>query len=176
MQPQPSDTSRKRTWAEGPSVGEQLDHIPRAGKAACAPLGRVTSWDCPACTLNNDGGAICAMCEGPFGTQIEDVGSDTSWDCSACTFHNDGGATCAMCGRPLEVQIEEVKERSKTEAYERWPKCWICGTRIALGCEIRLRAELECPHVSCPAFECRSSLHQRWLDKRRELLELESLP
>ena len=64
--------------------------------------------------------------------KIEDVGSDTSWDCSACTFHNDGGATCAMCGRPLEVQIEEVKERSKTEAYERWPMPNPVATSIGL--------------------------------------------
>ena len=54
---------------------------------------------------------------------------------------------------------------------ERWPPCFICGTRIHPGCELRLPPKLKCPHVSCASLECFLKLHPIWLDIQQDLEE-----
>merc|ERR1711992_189675 len=49
------------------------------------------------------------------------------------------------------------------------PRCFVCGARTDYP--VKLRPELECPHIACGALSCQELLHTKWLDIRNDLMD-----
>ena len=148
------------------------------GRADWRPSGRARGWG-----VGRVSGRASGLASGRSGPtfEVKEVGNHNSGN---TTHHavlpiNGSGDDATNHDEEMAIHDEEmailahVIELSRTEAYDSWRRCWICGIRISPGSERGLPKYQDCPHVCCQALACLLELHPRWLDKKQELLELE---
>jgi len=68
-----------------------------------------------------------------------------------------------------EIDEDTAIQLALLISNEARPRCFVCGARTDYP--VKLRPELECPHIACGALSCRELLHTRWLDIRNDLMD-----